>query len=94
MLRLGDILKPTATGFDLDPSRPDDQPKPLSAPQWTKLVNAAFKTHAGVPLAPKELRSSFITFLRSGHNSDAVGRLRHAALVDAGARAGLRQGAR
>jgi len=23
MLRLGDILKPTATGFDLDPSRPD-----------------------------------------------------------------------
>ena len=77
------------------PPRPaQDQPKPLSAPQWTKLVKAAFKTHAGVPLAPKELRSSFITFLRSGHNSDAVGRLRHAALVDAGARASLRQGAR
>ena len=31
-----------------------------------------FKAHAGVPLAPKELRSSFITFLRSGHNSDAA----------------------
>ena len=26
----------------------------------------------GVPLAPKELRSSFITFLRSGDNSDAA----------------------
>ena len=25
-----------------------------------------------MPLAPKELRSSFITFLRSGHNSDAA----------------------
>ena len=42
------------------PRRAQDQPKPLSAPQWTKLVKAAFKTHAGVPLAPKELRSSFI----------------------------------
>ena len=40
--------------------------------RWTKLVKAVFKAHAGVPLAPKELRSSFITFLRSGHNSDAA----------------------
>ena len=49
-----------------------DASKPLGAPQWTKLVKAVFKSHAGVPLAPKELRSSFITFLRSGHNSDAA----------------------
>ena len=49
-----------------------DASKPLGAPQWTKLVKAVFKAHAGVPLAPKELRSSFITFLRSGHNSDAA----------------------
>ena len=49
-----------------------DASKPLRAPQWTKLVKAVFKAHAGVPLAPKELRSSFITFLRSGHNSDAA----------------------
>ena len=49
-----------------------DASKPLGAPQWTKLVKAVFKTHAGVPLAPKELRSSFITFLRSGDNSDAA----------------------
>ena len=40
--------------------------------RWTKLVKAVFKAHAGVPLAPKELRSSFITFLRSGDNSDAA----------------------
>ena len=118
LLRLGDTLKPTATGFDLDLSRPGqhktsaavgptinavpaptaklltawlgatgrtgsiaqphvfvpgaDASKPLGAPQWTKLVKAAFRAHAGVPLAPKELRSSFITFLRSGHNSDAA----------------------
>ena len=118
LLRLGDTLKPTATGFDLDLSRPGqhktsaafgptitavpaptaklltawlgatgrtgstaqphvfvpgaDASKPLGAPQWTKLVKAVFKAHAGVPLAPKELRSSFITFLRSGHNSDAA----------------------
>ena len=119
LLRLGDTLKPTATGFDLDLSRPGqhktsaafgptitavpaptaklltawlgatgrtgaaaaqphvfvpgaDASKPLGAPQWTKLVKAVFKAHAGVPLAPKELRSSFITFLRSGDNSDAA----------------------
>ena len=119
LLRLGDTLKPTATGFDLDLSRPGqhktsaafgptitavpaptaklltawlgatgrtgaaaaqphifvpgaDASKPLRAPQWTKLVKAVFKAHAGVPLAPKELRSSFITFLRSGDNSDAA----------------------
>ena len=51
---------------------------------------------AGVPLAPKELRSSFCNHLpplgaQLGRGAQ-VGRLRHAALVDAGARAGLRQG--
>ena len=97
LLRLGDTLKPTATGFDLDLSRlgqhktsaafgptitavpapaaalltawlgatgrtgtssaaqphvfvpGTDASKPLGAPQWTKLVKAVFKTHAGVP---------------------------------------------
>ena len=49
-----------------------DHAAPLGAPQWTKLVKGVFKKHAGVALAPKELRSSFITFLRSGHNSDAA----------------------
>ena len=40
--------------------------------RWTKLVKAVFKAHAGVPLAPKELRSSCITWLRSESNTDAV----------------------
>ena len=35
-------------------------------------MKGLFKKHAGVALAPKELRSSFITFLRSAHNSDAA----------------------
>ena len=42
----------------------------LGAPQWTKLVKAVFKRHAGVPLAPKDLRSSFVTFLLSAENTD------------------------
>ena len=45
---------------------------PLAAPRWTELVKRVFKKHAGVPLAPKELRSSCITWLRSEHNDDAV----------------------
>ena len=45
---------------------------PLAAPRWTELVKRIFKKHAGVPLAPKELRSSCITWLRSEHNDDAV----------------------
>ena len=42
----------------------------LGAPQWTKLVKALFKRHTGVPLAPKDLRSSFVTFLLSAENTD------------------------
>ena len=45
---------------------------PLAAPRWTELVKRIFNKHAGVPLAPKELRSSCITWLRSEHNDDAV----------------------
>lgn len=44
----------------------------LAAPRWTELVKRVFKRHAGVPLAPKELRSSCICWLRSESNSDAV----------------------
>ena len=49
-----------------------DGAAPLAAPRWTELVKRAFKRHAGVPLAPKELRSSLVTWLRSDANSDAV----------------------
>ena len=40
-----------------------DHAKPLGAPRWTELVQAVLKRQAGVPFAPKDLRSSFITFL-------------------------------
>ena len=50
----------------------DDGSAPLASPRWTELVQRVFKRHAGVPLAPKELRSSLVTWLRSDANSDAV----------------------
>ena len=47
-----------------------DHAKPLDAPRWTEVVKAVLKRQAGVPFAPKDLRSSFITFLLSDANSD------------------------
>ena len=48
---------------------------PVASSAWTKVVQAAFKRHLGVALAPKELRSSYITWLRSGeHSEDALRR--------------------
>jgi hypothetical protein len=125
-LCLGDTLKPTRAGYNLDLSKPNahktaavfgpsvtavpaptckllaawvqlaglsasptappyvfvlnDQVghgQPVDSKHWTKIVQAAFKRHAGVALAPKELRSSYITWLRSDEHSDAV--LRRAA---------------
>ena len=49
---------------------PVDHAQALSAPRWTELVQAVLKRQAGVPLAPKDLRSSFITFLLSDANTD------------------------
>ena len=47
-----------------------DHSKPLSAPRWTEVVKAVLKRQTGVPLAPKDLRSSFVTFLLSDANPD------------------------
>ena len=47
-----------------------DHSKPLGASRWTEAVKAVLKRQAGVPLAPKDLRSSFITFLLSDANPD------------------------
>jgi len=47
-----------------------DHAKPLDARRWTEVVKAVLKRQAGVPLAPKDLRSSFITFLLSEANLD------------------------
>ena len=49
-----------------------DHAAPLDAPRWTEVVKAVLKRHAGVAFAPKDLRSSFITFLMSDENSDEV----------------------
>ena len=47
-----------------------DHSEPLGASRWTEAVKAVLKRQAGVPLAPKDLRSSFITFLLSEANPD------------------------
>ena len=43
------------------------------------MIKSLFKRHSGVPLAPKELRASFVTFLKSGKHNDAT--LRSAAVA-------------
>ena len=53
--------------------------KPIDSKRWTEVVKAVFKRHSGVAMAPKELRSSYVTFLRSEENSDAA--LKAAALA-------------
>jgi hypothetical protein len=39
---------------------------------WTRLVQGAFKTHGGVAFAPKNCRSSFVTWMRDGEHGDEV----------------------
>ena len=46
-----------------------DHAKALDARRWTEVVQAVLKRQAGVPFAPKDLCSSFITFLLSDANS-------------------------
>ena len=46
---------------------------------WTRCVQRAFDTHAGVALSPKDLRSSFVTWLRDGSHNNEV--LRAAAIA-------------
>ena len=47
-----------------------DHSKALDARRWTEVVQAVLKRQAGVAFAPKDLRSSFITFLLSDANPD------------------------
>ena len=52
---------------------PDDPQTAVAPPTWTKRVKAIFARHGDVAFCPKDARSSFITFLRSGdHDDDAV----------------------
>ena len=59
--------------------QPGDCNEALSPVQWTRLVKACFMRHSGVPLAPKDLRASFITFLKSEDHDDET--LKAAALA-------------
>ena len=47
-----------------------DHTQPVSDKRWAEVVKAVLKRQAGVPLAPKDLRSSFVTFLMSDANTD------------------------
>ena len=45
----------------------------MSPSTWTERVKAIFARHGDVAFCPKDARSSFITFLRSGaHDDEAV----------------------
>ena len=53
-------------------------------------MKAIFKRHGGVALCPKDCRSSFITFLRSGEHDDeavqaAAVAMRHSSKIQASA---------
>jgi len=52
---------------------PGDPQAAASPSTWTERVKAIFARHGDVALCPKDARSSFITFLRSGdHDDEAV----------------------
>ena len=44
--------------------------EPLESYQWTRLIQAMFKRYSGVALAPKDLRSSHVTWLKTGQHDD------------------------
>ena len=47
--------------------------QPVADKRWTETVQVVMKRHTGVPLAPKQLRSSFITLeLMSDENTDGA----------------------
>ena len=49
---------------------PGNKLKVISPSAWTQRVKATFARHGDVALCPKDARSSFITFLRSGDHDD------------------------
>ena len=46
--------------------------KPFDTKQWTKVVQSVLARHAGLPVAPKDLCSSFITFMMSDANTNEL----------------------
>jgi len=49
-----------------------DRRAALSPSAWTRFVQSTFKKHSGVALSPKDCRSSFVSWLRSGDHGDAA----------------------
>ena len=43
----------------------NDFTRPVSSSQWTSLVKAIFKRHAGTATCPKTLRASYVCWLKS-----------------------------
>ena len=56
-----------------------DPTTPHTEAAWTKLVKATFRRTSGVAMCPKDLRSAFVGFLKSGEHSDET--LRAAAVA-------------
>ena len=63
-------LSNVTTGGYLFPS--GDHTAPYSEPMWSNIIKSIFERHGGVALAPKDLRSSFVGFLKSGAHDDTV----------------------
>ena len=71
-------------------SAPHDPFEPLQPVQWTRLVQAMFKRYSGVALSPKDLRSSHVTWLKTGDHDDetvkaAAVAMRHSSKTQASA---------
>ena len=49
-----------------------DRQAALSPSAWTRFVQAVFKKYSGIALSPKDCRSSFVSWLRSGEHGDAA----------------------
>ena len=68
-----------------------DKFKAVAPCTWTGRIKAVFARHGDVALCPKDARSSFITFLRSGDHDDeavkaAAVAMRHSSKMQASAR--------
>ena len=74
------------------PAAGDDPTAPLSPQDWTRLVQHAYATHSegGVALCPKDLRASYITFLRSSAVEDDLVRETALAMRHSSATAAVR----
>ena len=45
---------------------------PLLPSVWTRFVQSTFRRWSGVPMSPKDCRSSFVSWLRAGEHGDGA----------------------